>query len=386
MKKRLCVLAAFLVALLFVDEAGAIPAFARKYNMSCTTCHQPFPKLKPYGDEFAGNGFQVEGNEPARAFRDTGDDQLLLMRDLPVAIRVDGFLRWLPQNTDGGRSDFQSPFILKLLSGGQIAHNVAYYFYFLAAERGEVVGLEDAFIMFNDLFGKDLDLYVGQFQVSDPLFKGELRLSLEEYAIYGRAPGLSTATLKYDRGAMVTCGLPSGTDLALEVVSGAGLEAMSGDIFDTDPYKNVMVRLSQDIGEHVRVGGFAYYGKEEQSGEQNSLWMAGPDLTLAVDRFQLNLQYVERRDDNPFFLRRALEQKTRGGFAELIFLPDGDRSTWYAALLYNGVDSDDESLKYETATAHLGYLLGRNLRLVGEYTYDFQAKANRLSVGLVSAF
>ena len=31
--------------------------------------------------------------------------------------------------------------------------------------------------MFNDLVG-DLDVIVGQFQVSDPLFKGELRLSL----------------------------------------------------------------------------------------------------------------------------------------------------------------------------------------------------------------
>jgi hypothetical protein len=357
MKKSMCFLAVLLAAVLLVDEAGAIPAFARKYNMSCTTCHQPFPKLKPYGDEFAGNGFQLEGNEPPRAFRDTGDEQLLLMRDLPVAVRIDGFLRWLPQNKDGGRSDFQSPFILKLLSGGQIAHNVAYYFY-----------------------------YLGQFQVSDPLFKGELRLSLEEYAIYGRAPGTSTATLKYDRGAMVTFGLPSGTDLVLEVVSGAGLEAMAGDIFDTDPYKNVLFRLSQDIGEHIRVGGFAYYGNEEQSGEKNSLWMVGPDLTLTVDKFQLNLQYVERRDDNPFFFSRALEQKTRGGFAELIYLPDGDKSTWYTALLYNGVDSDDESLKYETATAHVGFLLGRNLRLVGEYTYDFQVKANRLSVGLVSAF
>jgi len=39
---------------------------------------------------------------------------------------------------------------------------------------------------------------------------------------------------------------------------------------------------------------------------------------------------------------------------------------------------------YETASAHIGSLLGRSLRLVGEYTYDFQAKA-KLSVGLVSA-
>ena len=39
-------------------ELLAIPAFARKYNTTCKTCHSPFPYLKPYGDEFAANGFK----------------------------------------------------------------------------------------------------------------------------------------------------------------------------------------------------------------------------------------------------------------------------------------------------------------------------------------
>ncbi len=43
--------------------------------------------------------------------------------------------------------------------------------------------------MFNDLFGRDLDLYVGQFQVSDPLFKREIRLPFEDYQIYGAKAG-----------------------------------------------------------------------------------------------------------------------------------------------------------------------------------------------------
>ena len=34
-------------ALLAPLDAEAIPAFARKYKVSCTTCHAPFPRLKP---------------------------------------------------------------------------------------------------------------------------------------------------------------------------------------------------------------------------------------------------------------------------------------------------------------------------------------------------
>lgn len=37
---------AFVVSLLTVDRAEAIPAFARKYKISCSTCHVAIPKLK----------------------------------------------------------------------------------------------------------------------------------------------------------------------------------------------------------------------------------------------------------------------------------------------------------------------------------------------------
>jgi len=60
-------LAAVALALLAPADAAAIPAFARKYRQSCTTCHAPFPRLKPYGEEFAGRGFRMEeGAEPGR--------------------------------------------------------------------------------------------------------------------------------------------------------------------------------------------------------------------------------------------------------------------------------------------------------------------------------
>ena len=69
----------------------------------------------------------------------------------------------------------------KLLSGGALTKNVAYYFYFFFSERGEVAGVEDAFLMFNNVGNSELDIYAGQFQVSDPLFKRELRLFYQDY-------------------------------------------------------------------------------------------------------------------------------------------------------------------------------------------------------------
>jgi hypothetical protein len=117
--------------------------------------------------------------------------------------------------------------------------------------------------------------------------------------------------------------------------------------------------------------------------------MAGADATWTSPKLELNLQYVERRDKNPFFLLGAAEIATRGGFAELIYLPRGDDSQWYGAGLFNWVESDLDELDYTAASLHGGWLLRRNFRLVAEATYAFrsdQGKYPRFGIGLVTAF
>lgn len=192
---------------------------------------------------------------------------------------------------------------------------------------------------------------------------------------------------------MFTYGFESGTDLTLEILNGNGLtSANSIKVFDNDKYKNLLGRISQDITSNVRIGGFGYWGKGEQENRQipvketNEIWMLGPDLTVDVDPVQLNFQYVERRDKNPFFLTSAEQIKTRGAFGELIFRPDGDNSKWYAVGLYNWVESDQDALDVKAGTINLGYLLRRNIRIAGEFTYDFTNKFGQVSIGLITAF
>jgi len=77
MKKAILILIGFFVFLQAAAvELLAMPAFARKYQMTCKTCHSPFPKLKAYGEEFAGNGFVIKDKDAPRYYVDTGDDFL----------------------------------------------------------------------------------------------------------------------------------------------------------------------------------------------------------------------------------------------------------------------------------------------------------------------
>ena len=105
------------------------------------------------------------------------------MKDVPLAIRVDSFFR--VRNDTDTNTDFEGPSVIKILSSAPIRKNISYYFYFLFNERGDVGGVEDAFIHLNDAYKDvDLDLRFGQFQVTDVLFPREQRLTFQDFTYY----------------------------------------------------------------------------------------------------------------------------------------------------------------------------------------------------------
>ena len=395
--------------------ARAIPAFARKYRVSCMQCHAPVPRLNAFGEAFAGNGFEFAVGEPPRDTIATGDALLRLQSDLPLAIRFDAYLRALTNpSSSQDRIDFQTPWVIKLLSGGQVADKISYYLYFLLTERGEVAGLEDAYVQFTDIAGSGVSSIVGQFQVSDPLFKRELRLEYEDYQAYRVRVGLTVADLTYDRGVMALWSPREGTDLAAELLTGRGLnEASNNRQFDGDNAKSGFLRLSQDIGP-IRVGVFGYRGSETEAGARNTISMWGPDATVPLGSFgEINASFVRRTDSDPFFSTCSVSTPCPGnatspfgttvnsGFAEAILWPQGPTGRLFFTALYNWVDSErpvvslrlgeqDEGdgylSRYQTAMGGIHYLYKRNVRLIGEAGWDFEKDQARLVLGTMLAF
>ena len=392
MKRHGTILVAALIAMLFSvlapQDSSGIPAFARRYKMSCTTCHAPFPRLKPYGDDFAGAGFVIQEEEKDRDYVSAGDDLLWLNRSFPFAVRFDAFA--IHDENQDVKNDLQTPWGLKLMSGGTLYKSVGYYFYFYMSERGEVAGIEDAYVHFNDVLGIPMDIMVGQFQTSDPLMKRELRLTVEDYIIYKIYIEDSNINLAYDRGVMIPFTLErTATDLVALVVNGNGKDAAHPTTkrFDSDPHKNVAFRLNQAVGEPVTVGGYYYVGKEDLAGGfTNEVTFWGVDATIAAGAVEFAGQYLLRTDSHPTDAGGGSEVETLGLIAELTFAPQLDKSRFVLTGLFNSVDSDLDQYDYETATVSLTYLLARNLRGIAEYTYDLERESNRFTIGVVSAF
>lgn len=375
-------------------EAWGIPVFARRYKVSCQLCHNPVPALTAFGEQFAGNGFRMSANEPPMDTLAVGDDLLWLPRELPLAFRLDAYA----QAYAGGQAatDFQGPYTLKILGSGSINRKLSWYVYALLLERGEFGGVEDAYINVNDVGGKDVDVMIGQFQISDPLFKRELRLMFEDYAMYRARIGEEPLTLTYDRGVMAIADV-AGFTVTGQVVNGNGIGAANeARRFDGGPGKAGALRLSRDLADGIRVGGFGLYSRNSSDGVLNKVTMLGGDATLSRGPVEVNLQYLHREDDDPTFTGSGPTLvKTDGGFAEVLVRPAGSR--WYGFGLYNLVTADRPYLdvrlggpsgirRYETATAGVGYLVMRNFRVNVEGTWDMELERTRWSVGLITGF
>ncbi len=383
-------------------HAEAIPAFARRYKLTCRMCHDPVPALTAFGEQFAGNGYRLAPGEVTGDTVTTGDPLLTLAEDVGIAFRLDAYVQ---EYTNGNAvTDFETPYALKILASApdrvaarerEASKSISYYFYAFLFERGEVGGVEDALLIFNDIGGQPVDLSVGQFQVSDPLFKRELRLEYEDYAVYRARMGDSPVDLTYDRGLLASADV-AGFGISAQALNGNGRgPAQDNRRFDNDFGKNFALRVTRDLFAGVRLGGFGYYGRTTLEGIRNETTMLGVDATLARGPFELNLQYLHRDDDRPAFT--ALQDRTNldGGFAELLVRPAGSR--WHGFALYNLVNADAPVLsvrlgelaplsRYETVSGGVGYLVRRNLRVTGEATHDIEDGGIRWTLGFVSAF
>ncbi|MEX2181751.1 MAG: hypothetical protein WD771_06890 [Gemmatimonadaceae bacterium] len=395
--------------------AEGIPPFARKYGVSCNLCHQPVPRLTPFGEAFAANGFEFAVGEPPRDTIFTGDPLLRLQRTFPLGARVDAYQRLLSKRAAGEAAlDQQIPWTVKVLSGGQVADKISYYLYFLVSERGTVAGLEDAYIQFTDIGGSGVSVLAGQFQVSDPLFKREVRLPYEDFHAYRVRVGLTRADLTYDRGLMAVWSPRTGTNLALQVVNGRGLDpANEARQYDTDSHQNFALRASQEVGP-LRLGVFGYAGNETAAGFSSRIRIFGPDLTLPLGSFgELNVQALRRWDSDPFLgsctpgtpcpggATAPFSTAVDAGFAEVVLWPAGPAGRWFVTGLMNVVSSDvpvvslrlgEENSavgylrEYRMGSLGLHYVLRRNVRLMGEAGWDFELDRARLVTGFTLGF
>ncbi len=152
-----------------VNDSYALPAFARKYGLRCSACHEAWPMLNNFGQKFKDNGYQLMNDRDAPIWQSNGY--------WPVTIRITP--AWHRESTDkvavdqavtGQQRVTASGFDvggLDMLSGGTIDKNLSFLFV-LSSDETAAFHFESVNARFDNLFGSPwLNLKVGKFELDN---------------------------------------------------------------------------------------------------------------------------------------------------------------------------------------------------------------------------
>ena len=109
------------------QSANALPAFARKYGLRCSACHESWPMLNYFGQKFKDNGYQLMNDKDAPIWQNPGY--------WPVTMRITPF--WSRESTNKIAADTPSGVAslattgfnlsgLDILTGGTLEKNISF--------------------------------------------------------------------------------------------------------------------------------------------------------------------------------------------------------------------------------------------------------------------
>src|SRR5450755_2315344 len=172
------------VVLGFAPSAHALPAFARKYGLRCSACHEAWPMLNYFGQKFKDNGYQLMNDRDAPIWQNPSY--------WPITLRITPY--WHRESTDkitydtpgGGQGQTKLTYSgfdytgLDILTGGTLDKNIS----FLLVPSSDELGafhFESLNVRLDNLFHSPwLNFKFGKFEL-DNLVSEKRVITLSSY-------------------------------------------------------------------------------------------------------------------------------------------------------------------------------------------------------------
>jgi hypothetical protein len=166
------------IVLVCSQPANALPAFARKYGLRCSACHESWPMLNYFGQKFKDNGYQIMNDRDAPIWQSPGYWPVVF-RITPIWHRVSTGKVQVDTYTAGGLDGGQaiqrissSGFDLSGLdfhTAGTLEKNIS--FYLLPSSDGTgAFHFEQVFVRFDNIAHSPwLNVKLGRFELDNLL-------------------------------------------------------------------------------------------------------------------------------------------------------------------------------------------------------------------------
>ena len=149
------------------QSASALPAFARKYGLRCSACHESWPMLNYFGQKFKDNGYQLMNDRDAPIWQNASY--------WPITLRITPF--WSRESINkvavdsaptGEQRMTTTGFNLSgldILTGGTLENNISFLLVPSSDETG-AFHFESANVRFDNLFHSPwLNVKLGKFEL-----------------------------------------------------------------------------------------------------------------------------------------------------------------------------------------------------------------------------
>jgi len=353
------------VMLSSVPKTSAIPAFSRKYQTSCTTCHNNYPELNDFGEAFKKNGFKFPKDDEsfikeavvmlgAKAQKEAFPGAVYpgeIPGFLPISFRYEGNfilnrkqpVGFIQQNGFAPRTDLFAPNTFTIISAGSFGQNLSFWIDDDISVGGANAdgGLGDGWLKYSDLghgigLPKNaLNVRFGQFELDLPFTQAKT-IYLSPFDIYSQgsvAGSLGTTNNPVIFGSpqrgIEFGGTPNNGnfDWSVAVVDGsnAGTAVRSSkDVYvrvsqkfnlERDPESRNGIQAAGATGprDHssIRLGFYYYYGNNHQNQDgklfpglatvEEPFYRVGGDLRFKYRKLELFGLGMYGRDDNHVF-------------------------------------------------------------------------------------
>src|SRR5580704_7538417 len=162
------------VSALPITAAGIhpIPAYARKYDMPCSACHDSWPRLSPFGQAFKDNGYQLMNDRDAPIYQNPSYWPISF-RITPEWHRVSTNRVAVDGSTPGSTTEGQVTQHgfdwsgLDILAEGTLAKNIS-YIVLPSSDSTGAFHIEAVFVRFDNLLKSPwLNVKVGKFELDN---------------------------------------------------------------------------------------------------------------------------------------------------------------------------------------------------------------------------
>lgn len=361
-------LAIFVCYVAISSSAQAIPAFARKNEISCATCHTAWPSLNSFGRKYKENGYRFEPLQ---------QPNMKIGRDLywdekfPVSVEIVG----RPYDkTDNGNTRNRAIHEVELMVGGPMSKELSSFIEIEGEDedtnaRGFELGVPTAALTYTVNPAVNVQLSWADLLWFDSYntYSSGHRMTRNYNSILNESFGGADndSSLRTSRQNITFFGRPLDS-----LFYGVSFSGNADDSEGNEP-ETITGRIAYDITPEIMIGGLLVDGTcTSQTGLANctvdrDYSRTAIDTEVSFNNFLINAAYMQASDDNA---AGTVEEENNAYFVQALYtIQNGDRATWAPLIRFDSYERANGTEDISELTLSLNYYFTANFRGMLEY-------------------